>query len=244
MNPLWTDPPADPAVAEGIVHIWFRDLRRMIEVGNAIDCLSADERARAARISNEESRLTYLGSHVFLRQVLAGYLGAQPAYLRFEADAHGKPHIIDPSIPSLEFNLSHSHLASACAVTVGARIGIDLERFNPSLCDDATAELVFSPAELHRLARWKGMEKCDAFFRGWTRKEAYAKCLGLGMTAPLKTVELGFAHRDAPQAFMVNTFTCPNQYVASVAVAGKPAVMKFWNSSRSMKHKSRPEGAA
>ncbi len=230
MNPVWTEPPAEPVAGKGTVHIWFRDFQGVTDFGRAIESLSADERARAGRFSNEESRLTYLGSHIFLRHILAKYLRTEPTLVRFDVDRNGKPRVINPAIPGLEFNLSHSHLAAACAITVAARIGIDLEHIDPLLCDETTADQVLSPSEMHQLANFKTQDRCDAFFRGWTRKEAYAKCLGLGMSAALKIVDLGFADSDATlEGFAVSTFTCPNHYVASVAVEGKPAVMKFWD---------------
>jgi 4'-phosphopantetheinyl transferase len=240
MNPVWAKPPDDLFLGEGIVHIWFRDLHGGSDFGGADECLSADERVRAARFSNEQSRLIYVGSHIFLRQVLASYLRTDPALVRFGVDSNGKPYVTDSAVVGLEFNLSYAHLASACAITVGARIGIDVERTDTSLCDDATAELVFSPTELRRLAGWKGTEKSNAFFRGWTRKEAYAKCLGLGMSAPLKSIELDFGDREETvEGLTVRTFICPNRYVASVAVEGKQAVVKFWDSSE----KNRSAGA-
>ena len=63
----------------------------------------------------------------------------------------------------------------------GAEVGVDIERLRPLSDMDALAERVFSAAERQALAQVPADRKAEAFFAGWTRKEAYIKARGEGI---------------------------------------------------------------
>lgn len=152
------DPPAG-AVA---------DLRRL---------LSPDERARLARFRLPLHRRRFTVARGVLRRVLGGYLRRPPAALRFAYGERDKPRLAGP----LEFNLSHSSELALLAVTVGCGVGIDLEAMRPLADAPALAERYFSVAERSALAAYRDDDRERAFFRCWTRKEAYVKAVGDGI---------------------------------------------------------------
>jgi 4'-phosphopantetheinyl transferase len=108
-------------------------------------------------------------------------------------------------------------------------VGIDIERPDPELCEVQTAEQVFSAQELHVLSKFEPGERSAAFFRGWTKKEAYAKCKGAGLTTELKSIETGFAIGSSRLGTLsLLTFECPNKNVATLAIAGVLDKIALW----------------
>jgi 4'-phosphopantetheinyl transferase len=214
----------------GEIHVWFCDFSAIADFGEGTRVLGEAEVQRAARFRSEDARFTFVGSHIFLRQVLGSYLQLSGGLVAFAAEATGKPRL-DGAVHStgLEFNLSRSHGSAICVVAHSVAVGIDMERPDPKLCELATAEQVFSMQELRRLQELEPREGIAAFFRGWTKKEAYAKCKGLGLAADLKSVELGLGRGSSKfENVSLSTFECPGSYIASLAIEGAINNLRFW----------------
>ena len=170
------------------VHVWTIPLDHQPEsVPLLLDVLSGQERVRAARLRTTELRLRFVVAHGALRRILAGYLGVAPAALRFDTTEAGKPFIA--SSP-LSFNLSHSDGLSVCAVAMGGRIGVDVERVRG--IDDAEAIVAgyFAAGEVQQYAAVLPSERTAAFFSTWTRKEAFLKAVGSGLPRGLGSFEV------------------------------------------------------
>lgn len=84
------------------------------------------------------------------------------------------------SVP-LQFNLSHSADRALLAVTLGRRVGVDLEHARQIDDCDAIARRHFAPAEIHQWLSLAPERRLLGFYAGWTRKEAYVKALGGGL---------------------------------------------------------------
>lgn len=140
--------------------------------------LDASERERAAGFRFERDRRRFVRSHEALRRILARYADADPADLRFEANAHGKPRLagLGP-----HFNLSHSGEWALVAVSADCEVGVDLE-IERELDYLPAARLVFHDDEVDQLRRAPERLRND-FFECWVRREAYLKGLGLGLSA-------------------------------------------------------------
>ncbi|MCJ2033816.1 4'-phosphopantetheinyl transferase family protein [Methylobacterium sp. J-068] len=147
--------------------------------------LSPDERARAARFVRREDRERFIGSHLALRHILAGYLGRHPDELRFGSEPGGKPRLAHPDPEGLRFNLSHSGRHALVGVASTATIGVDVEAVRPIGDALTIARAHFHPAETAELASLPDPDLTSAFFACWTRKEAVVKALGLGLAQPL-----------------------------------------------------------
>jgi 4'-phosphopantetheinyl transferase len=154
------------------------------------DCLSDDERARAGRFVFERDARRFVAARALLRGLLADYLGAVPADLRFDVLEYGKPVLRVPHA-ALAFNLSHSENVAWFAFTDASAIGVDVERLRP--IDDAheLAQRNYTPSECEQLAQTPPVDRDLAFLRCWTRKEACLKAIGSGFSIPPETFEAG-----------------------------------------------------
>jgi len=145
--------------------------------------LDAGERERAARFRFERDCNRFIARRGQLREILARDLGIAPGAVRLTAGDHGKPVLLDD--PDLRFNLSHSNGRALVATARGRAIGCDIEWRNPELACPKVAERLFAPAEYAALTALPPHQWVAGFFNCWTRKEAYVKALGLGLSYPL-----------------------------------------------------------
>jgi 4'-phosphopantetheinyl transferase len=180
----WTIPSAHPSLTADEVHVWRASLDQP-----AVDyamLLSSDEQVRADRFRFEQERQRFIVGRGILRIILGRYLNSPPEKIEFAYHARGKPFLSDGLLPpGLRFNLSHSEEMALLAVVQNREVGIDIEYLRPSLEVDKLASQFFSPAERAELVALPSYKKLRSFFSGWTRKEAYLKARGEGMTYPL-----------------------------------------------------------
>ncbi|MEA2704631.1 MAG: 4-phosphopantetheinyl transferase, partial [Actinomycetota bacterium] len=160
------------------VHVVRADL----DAGTADEALlSADERARAARLRTPLLRQRFTTARGYLRHMLAGLLDVPPKDVDLDAGPHGKPALAAPH-PPLEFNLSHAGGVALYAFSRHAPVGIDVERARDDLPWERMAARYFAPEEA------ASIDTSDAFFACWTRKEAVVKATGTGLSQPLRDV--------------------------------------------------------
>lgn len=193
--------------AGGTIDLWL--FTRNVTAGEraALSAhLSAEERARSQRFLDERDSHRYAATRGMLREILSGYAGLPPAQIAFRYGDRGKPYLHEG--PPLWFNLSHSADLAAIAVSTDFDIGVDIERLRPVRRD--LPDRYFSRSEATALAALEGNAWRDAFFRCWTRKEAFIKALGEGMRQPLDSFSVSFGegeparlmwlegHSDAP----------------------------------------------
>ena len=187
--------PARPAAGE--VHLWAIPLDPPpARVAAARRRLADDERARADRFRFDRHRRRFTIGRAALRELLAGYLRCAPEAVRFTYGEKGKPSLAPPAERvggPLRFNLSNSHELALAAVAVGVEVGVDVERLRPMPDGLRIAERYFSAAERAALAALPEDERDAAFFNGWTRKEAYLKAIGDGLTVPLDRFDVTLA---------------------------------------------------
>lgn len=157
------------------------------------ELLSADELARANRFRFARHRRRFTVARGALRRLLGAYLGSPPEAIRFAYGEREKPRLAEaPATDTglevgagLEFNLSHSSELALLAVTAGTEVGVDLELLRPLEDALAISERFFSAPEREALAAVPETEREEAFFRCWTRKEAYVKAVGDGIALGL-----------------------------------------------------------
>lgn len=148
--------------------------------------LSPDEIQRAYRFHFAKDQNHFIIARGVLRKILSYYTGKQPYEIGFEYNKYGKPfigHDFD-GVP-FRFNLSHSHGLCLYAVTAGREVGIDVECIRENFSDIEIAERFFSPAEVAVLKSLPRELQKHAFFLCWTRKEAFIKGKGKGLSIPL-----------------------------------------------------------
>ena len=183
----WDFPPQELKLDNHEVHVWCAALDRdQLSVQRLWPTLAADERARAQRFHFQKDRKRFVVRRGLLRAILGRYQGVEPDRLQFCYGPHGKPELTsDCGGETLCFNLSHSEGLALYAVTRQRRIGVDLEYIRPELVQEEIAERFFSPREVAALRTLSGYMQQQAFFDCWTRKEAYIKAVGEGLSLPL-----------------------------------------------------------
>jgi 4'-phosphopantetheinyl transferase len=240
MKCLWPQPPAETDLPLGEVHLWSAlldppedRLRQFAAV------LSTDEQHRAERFRTGTLRYHYIAGRGALRSLLGDYLGADPAAISLSYLAHGKPRLDPPwNSAGLEFNVSHSHGLAIYAFTRQTEIGVDVESIRPMPNAAALMERFFSPQEVDQWRQVPEEGQLRTFFLGWTRKEAWLKALGSGLSFPLDEfcVSLDDPARvlsirgdtvEAARWWLASCEPCEG-YVASVAMRSPAATVRTW----------------
>jgi 4'-phosphopantetheinyl transferase len=177
------------------VHVWRVVLDQpAIRLQSLWEQLAPEERDRAARFHFPKDRDRFVAARGLLRVILGAYLGVDPAGLRFTKNAYGKPALAEQRGPDdLRFNLSHSHELVLYAITRGREVGIDVEWMRPDLADEEIAARFFSPREVAALRALPEPQRLEAFFNCWTRKEAFIKARGEGLSLPLDEFDVSLA---------------------------------------------------
>ena len=213
---LWRTPAGMPVLGEGEVHVWRADTR--LDCGRIAELrqvLSEDEADRALRYRYSRHRDQFIAARGALRVILSQYLGTGPAGITFSYGPFGKPVLSGgPAGIDIRFNLSHSGSTALCAAVLGREVGVDLEEIRPVPDMLNIAERFFSPDEGTALKDLPEGARLPAFFACWTRKEAYLKAKGAGLTVRLDQF-------DVPVS--------PDEPAALIRVAGQPDEPGRWS---------------
>ena len=218
------------------VDVWLVDLSDETIVNQSFKLLSEDERERAAKFRFEKDRQHFIIARGVLRQVLALYLPEKPETLQFEYGRNGKPFL--PKNP-IQFNLSHAGKVALIALTKKNIIGIDVEVINPKMEVERVAQHFFAKGEIECLMSLPKSQRHEAFFNCWTRKEAFIKATGDGLSFPLdqfevtlkpdEKAELLITHFDKKERQKWSLFDVKIQegYKAALAMKGKIEEIKY-----------------
>jgi 4'-phosphopantetheinyl transferase len=238
MRLLWDTTSTAARLEPGVVHVWAARLDEPSACGH-VELLSRDEIARAERFHFARDRRRFVAARTLLRQIAGNYLSSDPADLRFVYGATGKPALAQPESP-LRFNLSHSGEIALFAFAMGCELGVDVELERELPEAEGIAERYFSPAERAELRRLAPEERPSAFFRCWTRKEAFIKATGDGLSLPLDAFDVTAGPGKPARLLRVEggTQTCrrfwlqdlepAGGFAAALAVDGHPARIERW----------------
>ncbi|ETW94202.1 MAG: hypothetical protein ETSY1_35910 [Candidatus Entotheonella factor] len=181
----WRLPPENLTLSIRDVHVWRASLSvSEPRLADFHAVLADDELARAARFRNPLHGAHYTVGRGVLRMLLSRYLNRLPQDIRFSYSNYGKP-FIENAAETLRFNLSHSQDLALYAFTYQREIGIDIEYMRSVSSRDQIAEQFFSPNEVRALRTLPTDQQAIGFFNCWTRKEAYIKAHGEGLSLPL-----------------------------------------------------------
>jgi 4'-phosphopantetheinyl transferase len=230
----WTPAPHAPPLAADVVHVWQALLDAEPPLVARLETLLDDrERERANRFHFPRDGQRYIVGRGRLRLLLGEYLGVEPAKVLLRSTSSGKPELVgEQEWSGVRFNVAHSDCLVLYAVARGRNVGVDVERVRPDLEWHALAARYFASCEVDELMALPAERQHRAFFVCWTRKEAYVKALGCGLSVPLDRFAVTVAP-DRPAA-LVHTEHDPAQhprwemkelspapgYVGAVAVEG------------------------
>lgn len=217
-----------PCLPRDVVHLWQRPLNDSQSLDHCYDVLSPEERKKASQYRVERPRRQFILTRGTLRLLLGNYLGQDPAELSFRYTEYGKPLLEDSQ--DLRFNVSHGDGMALLAFAREREIGVDIEKISEKRDVLQLARRFFSAQERESLESVTGKDLQEAFFRCWTRKEAYIKAIGEGLSLPLHQFDVSALPNDAnallatrpnpseASRWRLSDVSFHNEYAAAVAV--------------------------
>jgi 4'-phosphopantetheinyl transferase len=239
---MWLDGPEELILKSGELHVWraWLDQQPTAHLAHLRQLLSPDEQERADRFHFPIHRERYIVARGTLRILLGRYLNRPPETITLSYGPQGKPALDDNSAGQLEFNVTHSEQTALFAFIRGKPVGVDVEHIR-SMKDMAQMAKRFFSAEEYRI--WQSVppeEQDQAFFNCWTRKEAYIKVIGEGLSHPLNSFVVTLRPDEPGRLVTVDGSTelgkrwqmqalHPAQdYAAAVAVEGGWQRLRCW----------------
>lgn len=218
-------------ITPGIVNIWVIDLDTIDErIENYYGLLSKDERSKTKKFKFERDRNNFTVCRGVLRRLSALYLGTRPQDIKFGYSEFGKPHFIEST---LKFNVSHSGNVAVIGFLEGQEIGIDVELVKTNFDVLDIANNFFSEKEIKALNELPHEIQSLAFYRCWTRKEAFIKAEGSGLSFPLDSFAVSMDSdeiatlletvwdRKEKEKWILHSFVPSSGYRAALAVRRK-----------------------
>jgi 4'-phosphopantetheinyl transferase len=238
----WNSPLRTMMLDDHEVHVWRSELDvSMAELGTLAKTLALDEQARAARFRFPRDQQHFIAARGMLRRILARYLDRDPAKLQFCYGPFGKPALASTSgVDGLRFNVSHSQGFALHAVSLHRELGVDLECIRKDFPWEPIAKSFFSPEEIAALSAVPPNLKYEAFFNCWTRKEAFVKANGGGLSLgldrfsvslipgePVVSLKIEDNPREASRWGLEQLTPWPG-YTAALAAEGRNWQLKCW----------------
>jgi 4'-phosphopantetheinyl transferase len=121
-------------------------------------------------------------AHELLRFIAKQTLGTADEQFLLAKNEFGKPYLT--SHPDFHFNISHTQNAITIAFS-DVEIGVDIERVRES--EMQIAHRFFTSNEISYI---EAGDKAERFFEIWTKKEAYIKWQGKGLSIPLRSFDV------------------------------------------------------
>jgi 4'-phosphopantetheinyl transferase len=243
----WQDAgPCAPVLDSGAIHLWRISLEEdsspfLVEARRRV--LRPDEIARAERFYTQRLRDHFVLCRGALRTILGWYTGVPPDQIVLQQEHAGKP--VMRAVPGghdagPEFNLSHSGQLALVALTLGNPVGVDVERAREVADADRLAERFFAAREYERYRMLPPHERSVGFLTCWTRKEAFIKAIGEGLSRPLASFEVTVDPREPARLLRIDghpgeehrwslyAFEPAAGYIAAVATRARPALPSFF----------------
>ena len=199
MKYSWNAPPTQPLFLRKDVHIWRAGLDlpgKNIE--KLRETLASDERIRADHFRFERDRSRFIAARGILRLIISRYLSVEPGAIRFIYAKEGKPKLQKAlGKTGIQFNLSHSEGLALYVFAWNREVGIDIEYMREISQIEQIVEQFFSVRERVLFGALPLREKKETFFNWWTRKEAFIKAVGEGLSYPLWEFDAALAEEKS-----------------------------------------------
>lgn len=218
----WSPRPAAPALLPGEIHVWHVTIDLPpARLGPLYTLLQSDEQQRAARFRFALHRDRFIARRGLLRLLLASYLALPASALRFAHGPQGKPYLTgDHGTPELSFSLSHADSIALVAVTHAGAVGVDVEVTRSEVDILSLASRFFAPAEIAAIRALPVVRQTAACYACWTRKEAYTKALGTGLSLPLDSFAVTVEPEQAALLWDERDATAPRQWRLYAPLSG------------------------
>jgi 4'-phosphopantetheinyl transferase len=224
-----------PRLEEGEVHVYQVSLDPSgVQLSRLESLLAPDEREWVRRLRFDHDRTRYIVGRLWLRWLLAVHVEGRPAEIRFLPGPHGKPALAPPHDDGgLHFSASYSGDIALFALARNIEVGVDVERVRADVDVEQIAASFFARDEREVLHRLPPDARVRAFFTCWTRKEAYVKALGTGLSLPLDSFDVApgldggavseqWSIMGPAGEWSVRDVEVEAGYAAAIAVEGRP----------------------
>jgi 4'-phosphopantetheinyl transferase len=208
-------------IKQNQVHIWRVNLDLDgPSLNNLKNLLSEEELARADRLRFEKQRNRFIAARGLLRRILSRYTGEEPGELEFRYNPNGKPELLNNKV---RFNLSHSGDIALYAVTLDKPVGIDVEQIRKDIKYKELMKQYLSEEESNAILGLPEGQQKEAFYRCWTRKEAFAKAKGSSILDVLDK------NKDMSDWFIAEVDSPGDSCIAAVALEGQNAEIRCFD---------------
>jgi 4'-phosphopantetheinyl transferase len=235
LNSVCQNAPKPVAIPSHEIQVWSASLDRPLCLIHEFEgTLSDDERQRANRFRFDIHKRRFVVGRGLLRAILADYLEIRPCEVRFAYGLHGKPMLHQNEFEnSVHFNVSHSGSHALYAISRDCEVGVDLEYVRPLTDVEQIAEHFFSSTEFSAFQTVPAFQRLTAFYNCWTRKEAFIKAIGNGLTQPLDSFVVSFnpgqsasllsieGDKRKARDWTIDELIIENQYIAALAYRGQ-----------------------
>ena len=226
----WNLPQKEIALANNEIHIWLCNLNIPNKsISNLKKILSRKELDKADKFHFTKDRNSFVVSRASLKIILSKYINIEPIYVNFIYNKYGKPFLDIKN--DISFNLSHSGRFCVIGITKNSKIGVDIEKINKDFSSLEIAKNYFSVKEYLLLTKLPSSERGKAFFHCWTRKEAFIKAEGKGLSIPLNSFDVTISEGEAKITRINNKINIDDwqlyninvndEYCAAIATSGK-----------------------
>jgi 4'-phosphopantetheinyl transferase len=200
--------------------------------------LSADENNRARQFAFNHLRHSFIFTRAALRILLGSYLQVRPERIQFEYGPRGKPTLLGPK--RLHFSVSHSGKFALIGLILDCNIGVDIEEIRHLRDLDEIASRYFSQQEFRELKELSPADRQHSFFLCWTRKEAYIKATGDGLSLPLDSFRVSLRPDDpaailhvahdthAARSWTLHNVNPIDGYAGAVAYRGETHILRMY----------------
>lgn len=219
------------------IHVWLLDIKKISKSENDFNkILSDDELDRKNKFHFEKDRIVFGTTRGLLKILLAKYLKCSTNDVMFIYNEFGKPSLSENHTSTIRFNVSHSKDFGLLAFNLNNNIGVDIEYINEELVTEDIARNYFSEYEISELFKLNELDRIGAFFNIWTRKEAFIKAIGKGLSIPLNSFDVS-VKLDEPKIkrfgdnkiqSMLNLYNLPyiENYKSAMVHLAKPKKIK------------------
>ncbi|MEM7103991.1 MAG: 4'-phosphopantetheinyl transferase superfamily protein [Bacteroidota bacterium] len=241
---MWNVASIPSPLKKNVIHVWkYRVSDGISSMNDHLKLLSDQEKQRADRYRFEVDRERFIISHSILRILLGHYLGQEPDQITFSFGHQQKPELRD--YKRLTFNMSHSEDYAVYGYCLDYDIGIDVEYVKKDIEFEIIARQFFSEKECAALFSLEKKNLATGFFNCWTRKEAFIKAIGDGLTFPLDQFAVTLKPGKSPELtelksaptslkqWSLYAFSPREDYIGACAVNGPVSTVNYFQFEKS-----------
>ncbi len=237
---MWQSSPKQFELKTKEAHIWSVDKSdHKDKIDQYWELLTDQEKQKAEKFRFYKDRSCYIIARGTLRNLLGAYTSQDPKEITIDYGFHGKPS--HKSKSNIQFNISHSEESIVLGFIKDYDIGVDVEKVKDGIEIENIARSFFSEEEVHALLELKKEDHLQAFYNCWTRKEAFIKAEGSGLSFPLnkfvvsldstkeaRLIETKWDQEERLK-WTLTSFELKDDYIGAIAIKGSVAATNFWS---------------